>query len=85
MGAGTDGVVEAADNLFFGPHVYKCGLTPGNLDNEVTALTCARSQHVVQCMGRCSDPINYPNRIGVIMERMQKTLHDVLNDPTCLG
>jgi len=77
-------VVDAADNVVFGPHVNKWAKGGESLDQEALALAAVRSPHVVQCFGRCVDSVKYPGTIGISMERMQKTLHDVLHKRSSL-
>ena len=86
LSAGADGLVEAADNTQFGAHVYKWGQGSESLDAEAEALLMLRGRNIVQYFGRCRVPGPIPNRhagkVGLVMERMKKTLWDLLVDST---
>lgn len=83
LGSGTNGQVEAADNLVFGPHVYKWSRAGEDLEGEGMTLLNLRGPHVVQCFGRCREgpgvaQPRHPGCTGLIMERMEADLHQVL-------
>lgn len=88
LSSGAEGVVEAADNAQFGAHVYKWGQGSDSLDAEAEALLVLRGHNIVQYYGRCR--VRGPNldrqvgKIGLIMERMKKTLWQLLDDPACV-
>lgn len=83
LGSGANGQVEAADNLLFGPHVYKWGRAGEDLEGEGMTLLKLQSPHIVQCFGRCREgpgvtQPRHPGCTGLIMERMEMDLHQVL-------
>ena len=90
LGAGTDGTVEAAWNVYFGLHVYKWSSHDGDLDKEARALLLLRGPHVVQCYGLCREkpaaslPRHPGGRRGLVMEHVPKTLLHVLADPSSI-